>query len=67
MLDKLSIMVRTGELSFISPFLYSGILVATFWGYAIWGEVPGLAGAAGIAMIILSGWYVTRSRALHEA
>ena len=61
------IAVRSGELSFISPFLYSGILVATFWGYAIWGEVPGLAGAAGIAMIILSGWYVTRSRTLHEA
>jgi drug/metabolite transporter (DMT)-like permease len=32
--------IRIGELSYIAPFLFTGILVAVFWGYTIWGDTP---------------------------
>lgn len=53
--------IRIGELSFIAPFLFTGILVAIFWGYLIWGEKLNLSMAVGIAMIIGSGMVILRS------
>ena len=50
--------VRSGELSFISPFSYTGILVAVFYGYLIWDELPDVLTIAGIALIVGAGMYV---------
>ena len=50
--------VRMGEMSFIAPFLFTGILLAVFWGYLIWNEIPTLTMATGIMLIIGSGLYV---------
>ena len=50
--------VRMGEISFIAPFLFTGILLAVFWGYLIWNEIPTLTMATGIMLIIGSGLYV---------
>ncbi len=50
--------VRSGELSFISPFSYTGILVAVFYGYLIWDDLPDLLTIAGIALIVGAGMYI---------
>ena len=50
--------VRMGEMSFIAPFLFTGILVAVFWGYMVWDQIPTLTMALGILLIIGSGLYV---------
>ncbi len=47
--------VRTGELSLIAPVQYVVIIWAVFFGWAVWGETPGLREFAGGAMIISSG------------
>jgi len=50
--------VRKGELSFIAPFSYTGILVAVFWGYVVWQQWPSNLTFAGIALIVGSGMYI---------
>ncbi|MGI9319188.1 MAG: DMT family transporter [bacterium] len=50
--------VRKGELSFIAPFSYTGILVAVFWGYMVWQQWPSNLTFAGIALIVGSGMYI---------
>ena len=50
--------VRKGELSFIAPFSYTGILVAVFWGYMVWQQWPSHLTFAGIALIVSSGMYI---------
>ena len=50
--------VRKGELSFIAPFSYTGILVAVFWGYMVWKQWPSNWTFAGIALIVSSGMYI---------
>ena len=50
--------VRKGELSFIAPFSYTGILVAVFWGYLVWQQLPSHLTFAGIALIVSSGMYI---------
>ena len=50
--------VRLGELSFIAPFSFTGILVSVGYGYLVWGEIPSFAMFIGIALIIASGIYI---------
>ena len=50
--------VRLGELSFIAPFSYTGILVAVFYGFVVWEELPSTTMIFGIVLIILSGLYI---------
>lgn len=50
--------VRSGELSFIAPFSYTGILVAVFYGYALWDELPDSMTLTGIGLIIGAGMYI---------
>ena len=50
--------VRLGELSFIAPFAYSGILIAVFYGAVVWGELPGVPTIIGIVLIVLSGLFI---------
>jgi len=54
---------RSSAAGLVAPFEYSGLLLAAFWGFAIWGEVPGAWSAAGIVLILGSGVFV----ALREA
>lgn len=54
--------VRLGELSFIAPFSYTGILAAVAYGILIWAEVPSLTMIAGITLIVLSGLYILSRR-----
>jgi drug/metabolite transporter (DMT)-like permease len=50
--------VRIGELSFIAPFSYIGILIAIFYGFVVWNELPSTSMIFGIILIILSGLYI---------
>jgi drug/metabolite transporter (DMT)-like permease len=50
--------VRIGELSFIAPFSYIGILTAVFYGFVVWGELPNTPMIFGIILIIISGLYI---------
>lgn len=47
--------VRMGELSFISPFSYFGIIVALILGILFWQEYPTLMMLCGVVLIIISG------------
>ncbi len=49
------------EAAFVSVFEYSLLAFAAFWGYLLWGERLDLMGAAGIALIILSGAFLARA------
>jgi drug/metabolite transporter (DMT)-like permease len=42
----------------VAPFEYTGLIWATFYGYTIWGEVPGLASALGAALIVGGGIFL---------
>ena len=46
---------RSSAASLVAPFEYSALVLAAFWGYAIWGEVPGPVSAIGILLILASG------------
>jgi drug/metabolite transporter (DMT)-like permease len=48
---------RSGELSVIVPFRYTGLLWALLLGYVVWGDVPNLPAWAGIALLIGAGLY----------
>jgi len=46
---------RSGDLSAIAPFRYSGLLFALVLGWAIWGDVPNLMAWCGIALLMGAG------------
>ncbi|MCB1473153.1 MAG: DMT family transporter [Rhodobiaceae bacterium] len=50
--------MRSGEISVVAPFRYSIIVWAIVLGYFVWGDVPGLLRACGIALIVGSGLFV---------
>ena len=52
---------RSGELSVVAPFRYSGLLMAVLIGWVVWGDVPNLLAWAGIALLVTAGWYLMRS------
>ena len=54
--------VRLGELSFIAPFSFTGILVSVSYGYLIWGELPTGLMFLGIGLIIAAGIYILTSQ-----
>lgn len=49
---------RMADAATVAPFEYVGLPLAIIWGWLIWGELPGLAGMAGIALILGSGLFV---------
>lgn len=55
--------IRMGELSFISPFAFIGIVVALILGYLFWNDVPTILMLTGIALIVASCVYIARSTA----
>lgn len=46
---------RSGDLSAVAPFRYSGLLFALVLGWAIWGDVPNLMAWCGIALLMGAG------------
>ena len=54
---------RSSAAGLVAPFEYSALVLASFWGFAIWGEVPGAWSSIGIMLILGSGVFV----ALREA
>jgi len=50
--------MRVGEVSVVGSFRYSSIVWALLIGWIVWGEVPDLWGAVGIAIIVGSGLYI---------
>ena len=47
-----------GEAGLLAPFVYVGLLFATFWGYVIFGDVPDMPTIVGALIIVGSGLYV---------
>ncbi len=47
--------IRTGELSFVSPFTYTSIAMAIVLGMLIWHDIPTWTMLAGAGLIIVSG------------
>lgn len=49
--------MRTGDISYIAPFRYTGLLWAILLGYLVFGDVPDAAMSIGATIIIGSGLY----------
>ncbi|MRX52236.1 EamA family transporter [Paracoccus sp. S-4012] len=49
--------MRVGEVSFVSPFRYTQLLVAMALGFAVFGEVPRLTTWIGAALLVGAGVY----------
>lgn len=49
--------MRIGEISFIAPFRYTGLLWAMVIGYWVFDEIPDLAMLAGSTIVIITGLY----------
>lgn len=52
---------RSGDLSVVAPFRYSGLLMAVLLGWAVWGDVPNVLAWAGIALVLAAGLYLLRN------
>ena len=53
--------MRSGDMSVIAPFRYSGLLFALLVGWVVWGDVPNALAWVGIALLVGAGLYVLRS------
>lgn len=51
---------RSGDISVIAPFRYSGLLMAVGLGWVVWGDVPNALAWAGIALVLGAGLYLLR-------
>ena len=49
--------MRVGDIGFVSPFRYTIIVWALALGYFVFGDVPNLLAATGVALIVGSGVY----------
>lgn len=56
-----TVAMRGGEMSVITPFRYSGLLFAIALGYAVWGHVPNAWAWAGIALLLAAGLWVVKA------
>ena len=57
----LIVAMRSGEMSLVAPFRYSGLLFALLIGYVVWDEVPNALAWAGIFLLVISGLLILRS------
>ena len=55
--NALTIAMRTGDVSVVSPFRYTRLLFALILGVFVFGEKPDLITLLGSALIVLSGGY----------
>jgi drug/metabolite transporter (DMT)-like permease len=58
---------RIGEMSVVSPFRYSMVVIALSAGYLVFGEVPDLIAVAGIGLVVASGLYTLRREQIRRA
>ena len=49
--------LRTGAVSVVAPFRYTGAIWGILLGFLIWGDIPDLRGFVGTFFIIGSGLY----------
>ncbi len=49
---------RNSEAGLVAPFEYTMLVLAAFWGFAFWGEVPSMISALGMALILGTGVFV---------
>ena len=49
---------RLADAATIAPFEYVGLPMAIFWGWVIFGDLPGAGALAGIMLILASGLFV---------
>lgn len=49
---------RIADAATVAPFEYAGLPLAVFWGWLIWGDLPGAEVTAGILLILGSGLFV---------
>ena len=54
----LTVAYRIGPVSLVSPFEYTGLIFATGFGYAIWGQIPDRFVFLGAAIVAGSGLYI---------
>lgn len=54
----LIVAMRDGEISFMAPFRYTGLLWATFLGFVVFGDIPDRYTIIGAAIVVGSGLYV---------
>lgn len=53
--------MRAGEVSFVGGFRYASLPLAAIVGWIVWGSLPDLPAAIGMAIIICAGLYLFRS------
>ena len=54
--------IRSGDLSFIAPFSFSGILFASIYGYLVWSDPYNLGMICGFLLIVSAGIYLVTRR-----
>ena len=54
----ISFAYRQSEAAFVAPFEYIAMVMAIFWGYTVFGEIPDLNTWIGIILILSSGLYM---------
>jgi S-adenosylmethionine uptake transporter len=54
----LSAAYRAADAATVAPFEYVGLPLAIFWGWVVWGELPGPVVTAGIVLILGAGLFV---------
>lgn len=52
---------KRGQASVVAPFEYTGMLWATFWGFAVFQERPDPWTLLGMVLIALAGWLALRA------
>jgi drug/metabolite transporter (DMT)-like permease len=60
----LIVAMRSGEMSLVAPFRYSGLLFALLIGYVVWEELPNLMAWLGILLLVVSGLMILREEHL---
>jgi drug/metabolite transporter (DMT)-like permease len=60
----LIVAMRSGEMSLVAPFRYSGLLFALLIGYVVWDELPNLMAWLGILLLVVSGLMILREEHL---
>ena len=67
--NSLTIAMRTGEVSVVTPFRYTRLLFALLLGVVVFNETPDVWTLAGGAIVVLSGVYAllgSRQKRLHQ-
>lgn len=51
----LTVAMRSGEMSLVAPFRYTGLMFALVLGYLVWGDAPNALAWTGIALLVGAG------------